>query len=140
MSHKQHHFLKVRNRPFRCIYVNFFNSFRFLADVIKILQKMHILDNFRTITQKWCMETGQRTRLFPPSFSALTVCKICFLIWKYSKFSFMWSHLWSILVCRIPQFLAKSYQFRLIIILFKKVDTLMSLKIYFVFCPLARAK
>ena len=45
-------------------------------------------------------------------------CKINFWIWKYSKFIFMWSPLWFILVCKIPQFLSKSYQFRQLITLF----------------------
>ena len=52
----------------------------------------------------------------------------------------MWSPLWSILVCKIPQFLAKSYQFRQLVILFQKVDTLRLLKIYIMFCPFAGAK
>ena len=42
----------------------------------------------------------------------------------------MWSPLWSILVCKIPQFLAKSYRFRQLITLFQKVDTLRLLRIY----------
>ena len=52
----------------------------------------------------------------------------------------MWSPLWSILVCKIPQFLAKSYRFRQLITLFQKVDTLRLLKIYIMFCPPAGAK
>ena len=52
----------------------------------------------------------------------------------------MWSPRWSILVCKIPQFLAKSYQFRQLITLFQKVDTLRLLTIYIMFCTPARAK
>ena len=37
--------------------------------------------------------------------------------------------LWSILVCKIPQFWVVSYRFRQLIILFQKVDTLRLLKI-----------
>ena len=52
----------------------------------------------------------------------------------------MWSLFWSILVCKIPQYLEKSYQFGQLIILFQKVDTLRLLKIYVMFCPFAGAK
>ena len=52
----------------------------------------------------------------------------------------MWSTLWSILVCKIPQFLAKSYRFRQLITLFQKVDTLSQLNIFITFCPPAGAK
>ena len=47
---------------------------------------------------------------------------------------------WTILIGKIPQFFVKSYQFRQLIILFLKVDTLRLLKIYVMFCPPARAK
>ena len=43
---------------------------------------------------------------------------------KYSKFNFIWSPISSILVIKIPQILVKSYQFRQLIILFQKADTL----------------
>ena len=68
------------------------------------------------------METRQTTPVFPPTFSDLTVCNIHFWIWKYSKFIFMGSPLRSILVCKIPQVLAKSYRFRQLITLFQKED------------------
>ena len=45
-----------------------------------------------------------------------------------------------ILVCKIAQFLVKSYRFRQLITLFCKVDTLRLLEIYIMFCPPARAK
>ena len=48
---------------------------------------------------------------------------------------FLWSPFWSILVCKIPQFLAKSYRFGELIILFWKSDTLRLLKIHIIFCP-----
>ena len=44
-------------------------------------------------------------------------------IWKYSKFIFMRS----ILVCKMPQFLTKSYQLEELIIFFKKI--------FIIFCP-----
>ena len=111
-------FWKCVTRPFRFIYVNYFNRLRFLAEVSIKLQKMHFFDNLRTTTQEGNMETRQMTPFFSSTFSDLTVCNIHFWIWKYSKFIFMWSPLWSILVCKIPQFLAKSYRFRQLITLF----------------------
>ena len=48
--------------------------------------------------------------------------------------------MWSILVCKLPQFLAKSYRFRQFIILFQKTDTPRQLKIYIMFCLPAGAK
>ena len=111
-------FWKCVTRPFRCIYVNCLNRLRFLAEVSTKLQKMHFLDNLKTITQEDNMETRQMTLFFSSTFSNLTVCNIHFWIWKNSKFIFMWSPLWSILVCKIPQFLAKSYRFRQLITLF----------------------
>ena len=84
--------------------------------------------------------TRQMITFFSRTFSDLTVCNIRFWIWKYSKLIFIWSPLWSILVCKIPQFLVKSYRFRQFIILFSKVDTLRLLKIYIMFCPPTGAK
>ena len=52
----------------------------------------------------------------------------------------MWSPLQSILVCKIPQFLVKSYRFRQLITRFQKADTLRLLNIYMMFCPPAGAK
>ena len=100
---------------------------------------MHFFDNLRTITQEGNIETRQITPYFLCTFSALTVCNIHFWIWKCSKFIFLWSPLCSILVCKIPQFLAKSYRFGQLI-LFEKVDILRLLKIYIMFCPPAEVK
>ena len=111
-------FWKFITRTFRCIYVNCFNKLRFLAEVSTKLQKCTFLDNLRTITQEVNMETRQMTPFFLSTFSDLTVCNIHFWIWKYLKFNFMWSPFWSILVSKIPQFLAESYRFRQLIILF----------------------
>ena len=63
-----------------------------------------------------------------------------FLNLKMLKIHFYGVPLWSILVCKIAQFLAKSYQFRQLVTLFQKVDTLRLLKIYSMFCSLAGAK
>ena len=108
-------FWKYVTRPSRYIYVNCFNRPRFLVDVTT---KIAFLDNLRTITHKGNMKTRQMTLFFHLLFSDLTVCNIHFWIWKYSKSIFMWLTLWSILVCKIPQFLAESYQFRQLITLF----------------------
>ena len=48
------------------------------------------------------------TQFFSSILSALTVCNIHFCIWKYSKFIFMWSPIWSILICKICQFWEKA--------------------------------
>ena len=63
--------------------------------------------NVKTITQKANMETRQMTPFFSSTFSTLSVCNSHFCIWKQSKFIFMWSYIWSILVCKIPQFWEK---------------------------------
>ena len=104
-------FWKCVTRPFRCIDENCFNRLRFLANVSTKSQKMHFFRKFRTITQEKNLKTRQMTPFFSSTFSAPTVCNIPFWIWKYPKFIFMWSPLWSILVCKILQFLAKSSQF-----------------------------
>ena len=49
---------------FRCIYVNCFNTLRFLAEVSTKLKKRTSLDNLRTITQEGNMETRQMTTFF----------------------------------------------------------------------------
>ena len=56
------------------------------------------------------------------------------------KIIFMWSPIWSILVCKTHQFFAKSYRFGQLIILLSKIDTLKLLKIYIMFCLPAGAK
>ena len=105
-------------RTFRCIYLNCFNRLRFLAEVIPKLQKMHFFRQFKHHNSG--REHGNLTNdpIFSSNFFDLTVCNIYFWIWKYSKFILKLSPLWSILVCKILQFLAKSYQFGQPIILF----------------------
>ena len=66
-------FWKCVTRLFKCMYVNFFNRLRFLAEVRTNLQKMYFVDNLRTITQEGSMETRQMTPFFPPTFSNLFV-------------------------------------------------------------------
>ena len=60
-------------RPFRCIYVNCLNRLRFLAEVSTKLQKMHFLENLRTITQDGSMETREMTPFFWSTYSILFV-------------------------------------------------------------------
>ena len=57
-------FWKTVIKTFRSIYVNCFNTLRFLAEVSTKLQKMHFLDNLRTITQEGSTETRQMTPFF----------------------------------------------------------------------------
>ena len=99
-AYKSYHFLKDVTRTFRSISVNCFTRLKFLAEVCTKLQKMHFLDNLRTITQEESMETKEMTPFVHLLFSALFV--------KWPKFTFMWSPLWSILVCKIPQFWAEA--------------------------------
>ena len=101
-------FWKCIIKPIRCIYVILLNSFRFLAEVSTKLHKMHFLDNLRTIIQEGNMETRQMTPFLSSTFSDLAVYNIRFQIWKYSKFIFKWSPLWSILVCKITLFWPKA--------------------------------
>ena len=112
-----------------------FNRLRYLAKVSIKLQKLHLFKQFKDHTQEGNMETRKMTLFFHLYFP------LClFGIWKYSKIIFRCSPLWSILFCEIPKFLAKSYRFRQLIILFEKVDILRLQKTYLMFCPLAGAK
>ena len=70
----------------------------------QICKKCTIFGNLRIITQEAKKETRQMTQFFSSTFWALTVCDIYFCIWKMSKFVFMGSSLWSILVCKIPEY------------------------------------
>ena len=90
----------------------------FLLRSAQNCKKCTFSDNLKTITWEGNMGTRQLTPFFLSTFSNLTVCNIHFWIWKYSKFIFMWSPLWCTLVCKIPQFFAKSYWFGQLIILF----------------------
>ena len=45
------------------------------------------------------------TLFFSSSFWALNVCDILFCIWKLPKFIFLGSPLWSILVCKILEYM-----------------------------------
>ena len=83
-------FWKTVIKTFRSIYVNCFNTLRFLAEASTKLQKMHFLDNLRTIIQERNTETRKMIPSFLSTFSALTVCNIHFYIWKWSKFIFLW--------------------------------------------------
>ena len=109
-------FWKLITRPFRCIYVNCFNiDLDFLLKSAQNHKKCIFLDDLLTITWEGNMETKQMAR-FLSKFSALTVFNIHFWIWKYSKFIFVWSPFWYILVWKIPHLLAKNYQFGQLIV------------------------
>ena len=133
-------FWKCATSPFICLHVNCFNILRFFAEVSTKLQKIPFFRQFNDHCTGG--EDGNLTNepIFSIYFFRSNCCGINFWIWKYSKFVFMWSHLWSNLVCKIPQFLAKRYRFWQFIILFQKVDTLRLLKICIIFCPPAGVK
>ena len=82
-----------------------FIIFRFFAEVSSKLQKLLLVTTIGNFTND-------------PIFHLFH--SIHFWIWKRSKFIFMWSF-WSILICKIHQFFAKSNWFAQLIILFKKV-------------------
>ena len=106
----------------KCIFCNFVLTSARNLSLLKRFTYMP-LKVFITHFQKmiWFIGVNMKTREMIPFFfiyfSALTVCNIHFWIWKYSKFIFTWSPLWSILVCKIPQFLVKGYRFVQLIIL-----------------------
>ena len=54
------------------------------------------------------METRQMTQIFLSTFFALTVCNIDFFYLKIVKIYFDVVLLWSILICKIPQFWAQT--------------------------------
>ena len=105
-------------RHFRCICVNCFNILRCFCWGQHKIEKMPF-ENFRIITQEGNMKISE---------------------FENTLNSFSSSLLWSILVSKLPQFFSKSYWFGQLIILFQKVDTLMLLKIYIMFCLPAGAK
>ena len=102
---------------------------------------MHFLDNLRTITQKRNMETRQMTPFFFIYYFRSNGSQYySFLNLKILRIHFHVVPTCSILVCKIPQFLTKSYQFTQLITLFQKTDTLRLLKIFIMFCPPTGAK
>ena len=66
-------FWKTVIKLFRSIYVNCFNTRRFLAEAGTKLQKMKFFGQFKGITQKGSMETRQMIPFFQSSFFALFV-------------------------------------------------------------------
>ena len=70
----------------------------------QICKKSTIFGKLRTIIQEGKKETRQMTPFFHLLFELLTICDIHFYIWKMSKFVFMGSPLWSILICKISEF------------------------------------
>ena len=69
-------------KTFRSIYVNCFNTLRFLAEVSTKLQKMYYLDNLRTIIQEGSTETRQMTPFF----------YLLFLLWLFVIFIFIFEN------------------------------------------------
>ena len=69
-------------RNLRYIYVNCFNSLRFLAEVSTNFKKFSFLDNLKTLTQEGNLEARQMTLFFPSTLYALNFCNIHFYICK----------------------------------------------------------
>ena len=86
-------FWKTVMKTFRSIYVNYFNTLRFLAEVSTKLQKMHFFGQFKDHKSERKHGNYINDPRFSSAFSALTGCDIHFYISKWSKFIFMWSPL-----------------------------------------------
>ena len=74
-----YNFLNIM-RTFKCIYVNYFNRLRFLAEISTSFQKMHFFDNLRTKIKKANRETRQINPFSSSTFSTLSACNIHFCI------------------------------------------------------------
>ena len=79
-------FWKHVTRPFRCIYVNYFNLLGFFF--LRSAQNWKNALFFSRIWRWRNMKTTQITSFFSSTFFALPVCNIHFWIWKYIKFIF----------------------------------------------------
>ena len=101
-------FWKSVMRTFRCIYENCFQRLRFLAEVSTKLHEMHPFRIFKDHNSVRKHGSSTNDPIFSPTFATPTVCNIHICIWKKSKFNFIWSPLWPILVCKIPQFWVKA--------------------------------
>ena len=99
---------------------------------------MHFFRQFKDHNSGKEIENYKHDPIFWSTFSVQHACNIHFWIWKYLN-SFSISLFLSILVCKIPQFFAKSYWFGQLIILFQKVDTLRLLKMTFFNKELSKA-
>ena len=75
-------FSKSVIRTFSCIYVSCFNKLRFHAEVSIKLQKMHFFGQFKDHNSGRKHVNEITDPIFSSTFSALTVCKIHFCIWK----------------------------------------------------------
>ena len=73
----------------------------FSLRLAQICKKMYYFGQFKGHNSVRKKETEQMT----PFLLLLFVCDIHFFIWKLSKFIFMGPSLWSILFCKIPEFL-----------------------------------
>ena len=67
-------------------------------------KKCTFLDNLRTITQETNMKTRQMTPFSSFTFSTLFIFVTFIFVFENGQ----WHHLWSIPVCKIPQFWAKA--------------------------------
>ena len=125
-------------KAFRSIYANCFSTLRFLAEVSTKLQKMLFLDNLRTWTQEESMETRQMTPFFIYFFCS-NCLQYSFLYLKMVKIHFLVAPLWSILVCKIPQFWGQATDSDSHHIFLESWQTEVT-KIHIMFCPPRRVK
>ena len=77
---------------------------------------------------------------FLSTFWAITVCDIHFCISKWTKFFFVYSHLWSTLVCKMSEFRTKATDSDKPPYYSKKKKTLRRLIVHIVFCHSRGAK
>ena len=97
-------FWKCATSSFRCIYVNYFNILRFLAEVSTKLQILHFFRQFKDRNFK----RGDGNYTNNPIFSIYFFSSNCLWHWflklKILKIRFNVVPLWSILVCKISHF------------------------------------
>ena len=95
-------------RTFRCIYVNCVNRLKFLAQVSTKLQKTHFFRQFVDHNSGMIHINLTNDPFFHLPFPFYLFVTFIFCVWKKWKFIFALFSLWSILVCKIPQFWAKT--------------------------------
>ena len=81
-------FWKCVAKPFRCIYVNWFNILRFFCWSQHKIEKMHFFRQFKDHNSVKKNENYKSGPIFSSTFSALPARNIHFWIWKYLKFIF----------------------------------------------------
>ena len=101
-------FWKGVMRTFRSIYVNYLTDFGFLLRSGQNCRKYTFFGNLWTITQEKNMEKLDKWSHFCICFFRSNCLQHSFLYLKTAKIYFHVVPLWSILVCKIPQFWEKA--------------------------------